>query len=702
MQKGLLLVALLGIALGIQERLHIATRDAHPSWDIVDGNHDSKDIRFTIFLKEQNIDKLQSIFEQVSNPDHTNYGKFLTKEQVDEITRPDEDAYIAIEEWLKPFANQMRVEKYANSIEVKTTARIASILFDAPIKLFKHRSSKRSLLRATGILTVPNTVRSHIDFVAGLTELFTGPIRSNIVPSEARAPQPSPTITPYLLKEYYNVPSTLTATNPSNLQAIAAFSDEFSMGALRQFEANFSLPNANVTRFGPDCLPENCDQFESDLDVQYITAMATGANTWFIAQGNEYWILQTVNELFNQLNPKPNVISFSYGWSELQQCQIGVENCAELGYNSEQYVNATDLVFMKLGTLGVSALVSDGDDGAASLGGASGNCPIDANRYCPIGGCAHTSTKCPAITITNGTGDCFFPNGIGSAGCQIVLSDPNFNQAFQAFAENQPTNCNFNLEQDLGMNYHIYSDCGCNKLVSTTSAGYTISGYTFAQQNGALFTADYPTSSPYVTSVGATQLVGDATTPVNQLTEIVASILTGSSITTGGGFSSFQAQPSYQSDAVAAWVSNANAPKPPSWSYNTQMRGYPDVAFCGHAYAIFVSNGTDECPCNLAGVDGTSASSPAFAGLVTLINDNLMNAGKSPLGFLNPLLYKMAGAQPDAFNNINSGDNKCNRAYCCQYGYTAVSNSWNPVTGLGSPNFGNMLSYISTVKGLKQ
>ena len=56
-------------------------------------------------------------------------------------------------------------------------------------------------------------------------------------------------------------------------------------------------------------------------------------------------------------------------------------------------------------------------------------------------------------------------------------------------------------------------------------------------QSQPVFTADYPTSSPYVTSVGATQFLS-ANGKVQQ--EVACSILTGAIITTGGGFSSFQ------------------------------------------------------------------------------------------------------------------------------------------------------------------
>ena len=51
--------------------------------------------------------------------------------------------------------------------------------------------------------------------------------------------------------------------------------------------------------------------------------------------------------------------------------------------------------------------------------------------------------------------------------------------------------------------------------------------------------ADFPSSSPYTTSLGATLLHGDAT-------EAACSLLDGAGFTTGGMFSTHFAQPKYQ------------------------------------------------------------------------------------------------------------------------------------------------------------
>ena len=52
-------------------------------------------------------------------------------------------------------------------------------------------------------------------------------------------------------------------------------------------------------------------------------------------------------------------------------------------------------------------------------------------------------------------------------------------------------------------------------------------------------------------------------------------------------------------------------------------------------------------------ISGTSASAPAFAGVVALLNDAMLAANKPPLGFLNPLLY---GAGAAGMNDITVGN----------------------------------------------
>ena len=71
-----------------------------------------------------------------------------------------------------------------------------------------------------------------------------------------------------------------------------------------------------------------------------------------------------------------------------------------------------------------------------------------------------------------------------------------------------------------------------------------------------------------------------------------------------------------------------------------------------------------------AKIGGTSASSPAFAGFVGLLNDARLQANKPPLGFLNPLLYSKGVA---GFTDILSGSNPG----CGTPGFN-VTQGWDP------------------------
>jgi len=134
-------------------------------------------------------------------------------------------------------------------------------------------------------------------------------------------------------------------------------------------------------------------------------------------------------------------------------------------------------------------------------------------------------------------------------------------------------------------------------------------------------------------------------------------------ITTGGGYSNQHARPDWQTGV-----------------HEMSGRGLPDISVAGHAYAIVLGG-------SWLTVDGTSASAPVVAGMVSLINAQLIAQGKPTVGFLNPVLYRAAASGGDVFRDITEGDNRCGSfgAPCCG-GYDAAP-GWDPVTGLGVPQF---------------
>ncbi|EJF57700.1 subtilisin-like protein [Dichomitus squalens LYAD-421 SS1] len=158
------------------------------------------------------------------------------------------------------------------------------------------------------------------------------------------------------------------------------------------------------------------------------------------------------------------------------------------------------------------------------------------------------------------------------------------------------------------------------------------------------FVPTFPSGCPYITSVGSTQ--GNSPETAAQFSS--------------GGFSNVFARPSYQTAAVEAYLNTLGDTN--AGLFNTSGRAYPDVSTQGVNFAVNIAGKFEE-------VYGTSASSPTFASVVALLNDQRLNAGKAPLGFLNPLFYLNTAA----FNDITSGSNPG----CNTQGFPA-SPGWDP------------------------
>jgi len=215
---------------------------------------------------------------------------------------------------------------------------------------------------------------------------------------------------------------------------------------------------------------------------------------------------------------------------------------------------------------------------------------------------------------------------------------------------------------------------------------------------------DFPAASPYVTTVGATEINPLSQTLKNTCTACseaeglygIGCVAGGtqdavsyevSQFASGGGFSNFAKMPAYQEHVVKGYLASGT-PLPPASYFNATGRGYPDVSAMGNNYLIQLQG-------DVSPVGGTSCAAPAFAGIVTLLNTHRLSNGGKTLGFLNPLLYQMHAEQADTFTDVVKGDNKCTESGCfssCK-GYEATK-GWDPVTGLGTPKFAAMLAYI--------
>lgn len=194
---------------------------------------------------------------------------------------------------------------------------------------------------------------------------------------------------------------------------------------------------------------------------------------------------------------------------------------------------------------------------------------------------------------------------------------------------------------------------------------------------------------------------GDSVVPAPGKPEIACQSQRGGVITTGGGFSTYYAMPSWQKKSAALYFSRLSSDKYPTPGYNPNGRAYPDVAFSGVDYQVVIGSETFS-------IFGSSASAPVFAGMITLLNSLRQAAGFPNVGFINPTLYavgynntmglKNTMGSSVKFNDVTDGVNNCcyasdkTKAVCCNSGFAAIK-GWDPVTGWGSiffPNFAQM------------
>ncbi|CAG9261780.1 S53 family peptidase [Paraburkholderia caribensis] len=163
---------------------------------------------------------------------------------------------------------------------------------------------------------------------------------------------------------------------------------------------------------------------------------------------------------------------------------------------------------------------------------------------------------------------------------------------------------------------------------------------------------DFPASSPYVLACGGTSLQGSGQAVSH---EVVWNDGANGGATGGGVSGTFP---------VPAWQEGLSAANAQGSKRALTGRGVPDVA--GDAspltgYDVIVDG-------NNTVIGGTSAVAPLWAALIARIN----GAKGAPVGFVNPKLYKAAGA----CNDITQGNN----------GSYAATSGWDACTGLGSPN----------------
>ncbi len=647
---------------------------------------------------------LDQLLAQQQDRSSANFHKWLTPEQYADRFGMSQSDVAKITGWLEAQGfTVLQVPRGRNSVIFSGTAAQIQAAFNTEIHRYDVHGE--SHIANSSPVSLPAALSGVVTGVRGLHDFRQKPMYVRPVTGDADGPHPHYTTTiqgnttyfiaPGDIATLYDLSPLYNATTPidgtGQKLAIVGQTDIY-LADLVDFRTGFNLPSftcttgntglitsCNTTNFayvllGTDPgLPSLGDLFESDLDVEWSGAVARNAQIIFINAETTNGVNDALSYAIS--NKTAPVISMSYGACEREAGTLETE-------------------LQQANSEGITIMNSAGDTGSAEC---DFNPPGSTNTTTPPapysaadGGLAvGYPSSSPEVTGVGGTsipsGDytsAFWgpSNGTdgGSALTALIGQEVSWNddEALADFCIANPTN----------------SFCNPSPGVKVTSAQTYQEDYWISIGGGGV-------SNCYNPSLAATCTAGFPR-PSWQQAITIPNLGSPQSTYRLVPDVSLLASPNYPGYVFCTPVEELSTTAP----YKTET-----TSSCANSIAT-AADGTivsGNFVINPSIVGGTSASSPVFAGIITLMNQYLVSFGlnSSGLGNINPTLYTLAATPANGvFHKVDSGDSN---VYCqantpsgqpadviCPsagvFGFSAsaanadATTGFNLVTGLGS------------------
>lgn len=656
---------------------------------------------------------LSLLLAQQQDPRSPNYHKWLTPAQFAQRFGLSQNDLTKIANWLTAQGFQiLSVGGGHNTIIFSGTAGQAQQAFGTEIHSY-YVDGQEHIANSSAI-NVPAALKGIVTGVIGLNDFRPVPASHN---RQLRAMRPqyydgnfvfTNFLAPGDINTIYNIPSTIDGTGQK--LAVVGITDIY-LDDLNDFRTGFGFNTkygtiscttsggivtaCNDTHFkyvlnGPDPGVSDGDLFETDLDLEWSGATAPGAQIIYVNSG------ATSGSIYDALDvainppsgpPLAPVISMSYGYFE--QGAPDLEDLLQQG-NAE----------------GVTVMNSSGDVGST----ASDYDPVENEQPFATGAVGGLAVSYPAssqyVTGVGGTEITLANDGYPSPSSFWSTTIGNYGGTAQTYIPEIPWN-----DDEEFANY-------CHAPAQ---------GDTFCSTGGGtpgwLALGTSATAQQVQEDIWIAQGGGGASNCwyLDPQTGICLGTGAGPS---GGGF----AQPLYQQG-----LSVSGAPAGVRWVPDVSLMAsadFPGYIFCtpqfefqgGSSASSSCANGIfDAVDTWESLVGGTSAAAPVFSGMVTLLNQYVVQQGiqlTPGLGNINAQLYFLAGhnSTNQVFHQYTTGDNM---VYCdpgqpsgypsnivCPaaqqgktqgvFGFLAsnadTTTGYNLVNGLGSVNVGNLFT----------
>jgi subtilase family serine protease len=347
------------------------------------GRAENQPFQVLVAIKQNNLDRIESLLYDVSTPTSPNYQKFLSWEEIGELVRNDQ-ATESVLTWLRE--NDVTIlDKtiHGEYITAEASVRVWEELLETQMHEYvkvteasdltaEASQSSSKVIRAESF-SLPEEVNEHIFSIHGITNLPARVMHQGRVQSiseeeakrilhhdEHEHPHERLTATTYI-----------TPTNIRSIYKVSGYGDNYGSqaiyGAIGQtylpsdlalFQSTYGLPNHPVDR-NVGSVPSNSvcnnpssdDCLEASLDIQYMLAVAAQVPiTYWYDSVNKGDFLYFITSITNSATPSM-VYSISYGIYELD-----ISSSSITSFNVEA---------QKAGLRGITILASSGDDGMA-------------------------------------------------------------------------------------------------------------------------------------------------------------------------------------------------------------------------------------------------------------------------------------------------------------------------------------------------
>lgn len=331
-------------------------------------------------IQQRHLKDLEEVVRERSNPNGHKYQQWLTSEQVANLTS-NAAGTKTVENWLQELGANV-TWKSVHGDYIRATAplfvwedALATEFHQFELTTESMGDSKVKMLHRADHYSLPSHVREHLSAVFNTIQtpsqlsakhfMLDGFAEQSVGSNLRKRAAAVGSVTVEFLNTYYEIAN--HTGNANHQQAVFQTADEyFCPNDLRQFQRNHNIPDQEaVAPYGystTNCLTNSCSK--GNLDMQYLMGIAQNTSTiyWYTAQSDTSdplvdWITAVAN---TPAPPQVNIITWSTSERDL----------------TADVLDAFNTEALKLAAMGVTLLVSSGDNGAA---GASTLCATESS-----------------------------------------------------------------------------------------------------------------------------------------------------------------------------------------------------------------------------------------------------------------------------------------------------------------------------------